>query len=59
MDNINTEILTTCNSFDILDLPIEIDTNFSFNKDELESLGVGILNTELINNEHFCTTTIK
>lgn len=57
VDNMNTEILMTCNSFDILDLPIEIDKKFSFNKDELESLGVGFLNTELINNEHLCTTT--
>jgi len=51
----NTKISMTCNSFDILNLPVEIDTNFSFNKEELESLDVGFLNTELINNEHFCT----
>lgn len=55
--DMNTKMSTTCNSFYILDLPVEIDTNFSFNKDELESLDVGFLNTELINNEHFCRTT--
>jgi len=44
VDIMNTEISTTCNSFDILNLPVKIDTNFSFNKDELESLGVGFLN---------------
>jgi len=57
VDNMNTEMSTTCNSFDILDLPVEIDTNFSFNKEELEPLGVGFLNTELTNNEHFRRTT--
>lgn len=48
----NTNISTTCSSFDILDLPVEIDTNFPFNKEELESLDVGFLNRNLINNEN-------
>lgn len=44
--------------YEILDLPVEIDNNFDYNKEDLEPLGDRFLNneTELINNEHFCTT---